>query len=70
MKLGVGIAGKQLREQGISQGISQGEMKKTIAAVRKCWLGDYSIVKIADIAEISIEEVKKLITQFEMEKNN
>lgn len=66
MKLGVGIAGKQLREQGISQG----EMKKTIAAVRKCWLGDYSIVKIADIAEISIEEVKKLITQFEMEKNN
>ena len=56
MKLGVGIAGKQLREQGISQGISQGEMKKTIAAVRKCWLGDYSIVKIADIAKFLLKK--------------
>ena len=52
MKLGVGIAGKQLREQGISQG----EMKKTIAAVRKCWLGDYSIVKIADIAKFLLKK--------------
>ena len=69
MKAGVGIAAKQLREEGISQGISQGEYRKTVAVVRKCWLRGDSIDKIADTTDISIEEVKKIIAQFESEKN-
>ena len=69
MKAGVGVAAKQLIEKGITQGITQGEMKKTIAVVHKCWLRGYSIDKIADIAEISAEEVKKLIAQFQTEQS-
>ncbi len=73
MKAGVGIAAKQLREegitQGITQGISQGEYLKTLAIVRKWWLRGESIDRIADIADVSLEEVKKMIIQFDSEKN-
>ncbi len=54
--------------QGITQGISQGELKKTIAVVRKGWLKGHSIKVIADLADISIEEVKRYISEFENEK--
>ena len=54
--------------QGITQGITQGELKKTISVVRKGWLKGRSIEDIADLADISVEEVKKYISQFEKEK--
>jgi len=43
-------------------------LKKTIEVVRKGLLKGHSIEVIADLADISIEEVKKYISQFEKEK--
>ena len=63
----MGVAGRELRAEGFSLGISQGRNKKTIAVVRRCWLRGDSIERIADTAEISVEEVKNLIAQFEKE---
>ena len=67
MKPGVGVAGRELRAEGFSLGISQGRNDKIITVVRRCWLRGDSIERIADTAEISVEEVKNLIAQFEKE---
>ena len=70
MKMATAVKGiwAEAVEEGITQGITQGELKKTIEVVRKGWLKGHSIEVIADLADISIEEVKKYIYQFEKEK--
>ncbi len=69
MKAGVGVAGKELRAEGFIQGNKQGRNEKTIAVVRRGWLKGYSIDIISDLADVSLDEVKNLIAQFEKEKN-
>ncbi len=68
MKAGVGVAAKELRAESFTQGISQGISQNTISVVRRGWLKGHSIDIIADLVGLTIDEVKKLIAQFEKEK--
>gem|GEM_PF-2487918 len=59
----VGIAYKQFEKRVKTEGATE----KTILVVRKGWQKNYPISEIADLAEISVQEVQKLIAQFEKE---
>ena len=53
------------KEQGLEQGLVQGLEEKTYKVIKKCREKNMTIEDIADIAEISIEQVLKIIGKIE-----
>lgn len=59
---------KEVREQSIEQGIEQGiEQKQRTVTIRSYEKG-MSVTDIADITELTIEEVEEIIAAYKAEK--